>query len=98
MTEVEINNHNNWKIMIRIVWMAVGRPNNPKSVPPHVVVVHPRLAKLASPERLARLALRAVNSKEYYFFLKNPNFGLGFAGAAASAAVHSCNTAASHVI
>lgn len=66
-------------------------------VPPPVVavVVHPRLATLASP---ANLELRAVGSKEFHFFLKNPNFGLGFAGAAASAAVHSCNTAASHVI
>ena len=61
---------------------------NPKSVPP-VVVVHPRLV---SP---ARLAAPAVGN---HFFLKNPNFGFGFAGAAASAAIHSYNTPASHVI
>ena len=61
---------------------------NPKNVP-SVVVVHPRLARLASP------APPAVSN---HFFLKNPNFGLGFAGAAASAATHSRSTAASHVI
>ena len=69
-------------------------------VPPPVVVVvvHPRLATLASPASPASPTPPAVGSKEFHFFLKNPNFGLGFAGAAASAAVHSCNTAASHVI
>ena len=65
-------------------------------VPPPVlflVVVHPS----ASP---ASLAIPAVGRilRNNHFFLKYPNFGLGFAGAAASAAVHSCNTAASHVI
>lgn len=59
-----------------------------KSVPP-AAVVHPMLA---------RPAALVVSSKESYFFLKNPNFGLGFAGAAASAAIHSCIFATSHVI
>ena len=72
-----------------------GWGGNPKNVP-SVVVVHPRLAKLANP---ANLALRAVGS---YFFLKNPNFGFGFAGAPppapAVAVIHSCIFATSHVI
>ena len=65
----------------------------PKSVPPPAVfvVVHPS-AKPAKP------ALLAVSNNNQFFFLKNPNFGFGFAGAAASAAIHSCSTAASHVI
>ena len=54
-----------------------------------VAVVHPKLAKLAKP------ALRAVGN---HFFLKNPNFGLGFAGAPDVAVIHSCIFAASHVI
>ena len=57
-----------------------------------VAVVHPKLAKLA---KLANPAPPAVGN---HFFLKNPNFGFGFAGAAASAAIHSCIFAASHVI
>ena len=71
---------------------------SPKSAPPPVVVVHPRLAKLAGPARLASPTAPAVGSKESYFFLKNPNFGFGLAGAAASVAIHSCIFAASHVI
>ena len=63
----------------------------PKSAPPPVGFVHPRLAKFAKPAPLAV-------SNNNHFFLKNPNFGLGFAGAAASAAIHSYSTAASHVI
>lgn len=74
--------------------VAVVRPNPPKSSQP-AVVVHPRLAKLAGPVRPAKPALPVVGN---HFFLKNPNFGLGFAGAAASAAIHSRNTPASHVI
>lgn len=66
----------------------------PTSVPPPVVVVHPRLATLASP---AKPAAPAVGSKEFHFFLKNPNFGFGFAGVAASVAIHSCIFATSHV-
>ncbi len=61
----------------------------PKSVPPPVVVVLPRLASPASP------ALPAVGN---HFFLKNPNFGLGLGAAPAVAVIHSCIFAASHVI
>ncbi len=61
----------------------------PKSAPPPAVVVHPS----ATPVKPAPLAVG-----KYYFFLKNPNFGFGLAGAAASASTHSRITAASHVI
>ena len=67
---------------------------NPKSVPPPVVVVHPS----AVCPILVKPALRAVNIKEYHFFLKNPNFGLGLGGAPSPTAIHSRITAASHVI
>ena len=75
---------------------AIVENVNSRTVPPPVVVVvvHPS----AVCPMLVKPALRAVNIKEYYFFLKNPNFDLGFAGAAASAAIHSRNTPASHVI
>ena len=45
----------------------------PKSVPPPAAVVHPRLA---------RPAPHAVSNNNQFFFLKNPNFGFGLAGAA----------------
>ena len=76
------------------MWMVVAAVL-PKSVPPPTAFGHPRLAK---PARLAPL----VVSNNNHFFLKNPNFGFGLAGApspsAAFAAVHSCIFAASHVI
>ena len=81
---------NYWKDLLKR--LMVVAPNPPKSAPPPVGFVHPRLAKPV------KLALRAVNIKESHFFLKNPNFGFGLGGAAASAAIHSRNTPASHVI
>lgn len=60
----------------------------PKSVPSTAAVAHPSPASPATP---------AVGSKEFHFFLKNPNFGFGFAGVAASVAIHSCIFATSHV-
>jgi hypothetical protein len=71
---------------------------NPRSAVQLVVAetdaVHPsaRVAMAASPARPAPLAVGN------HFFLKNPNFGFGFCGAATSAVIHSRNTAASHVI
>ncbi len=64
-------------------------PNPPKSVPQPAAFVHPRLAK---PAQLV------VSNNNQFFFLKSPNFGLGFAGAAASAAIHSWIFVTSHVI
>jgi hypothetical protein len=69
------------------------KPNPPRSIPPLVVVVHPRLP--ASPAKLARHAALAEGN---HFFLKNPNFGFGLAGAPSAAAIHSCIFAISHVI
>ena len=72
---------------------------NPRSAVQLVVAetdaVHPSamVAMAASPARPAPLAVG-----KYYFFLKNPNFGLGLGGAAASAATHSCIFAMSHVL
>jgi hypothetical protein len=76
---------------MKIILVVVPNPPPKSAPPPAVVVVLPSV-------RAARPALRAVNIKEYYFFLKNPNLGFGLGGAAASAAIHSCIFAASHVI
>jgi len=58
----------------------------------------------AKPANPAALAVGRMLRNDY-FFLKYPNFGFGFgfglagaASAAPPAAVHSCNTPASHVI
>ena len=74
---------------------GIGRRGGKSKKRPTRRVVHPRLAKLASPVRLAKPAPPAVGN---HFFLKNPNFGFGFAGAPAVAVIHSCIFAASHVI
>ena len=71
---------------------AIAENVNSKSAPPPVAFVHPKLATLARP------APHAVSNNNHLFLLKNPNFGLGLGGAAASAAIHSCIFATSHVI
>lgn len=86
-----------YPLVITALMVGGGTANPPKSNPP--VVVHPRLARFANPTSPARPAPHAVG--KYHFFLKNPNFGFGLCGAAASAAsasTHSRSTAASHVI
>ena len=85
MTAVEDARYHVLKKNLKILLVVAPKP--PKSVPPPAAFGHPRLAKPAP------LAVGKC-----YFFLKNPNFGFGLAGAAASAAIHSCSTAASHVI